>query len=1189
MKRKIFITLILSFFLGLFISFGYRASAAGNTIYASPNGSNTNSGTSDSPLTLAGAIGKAQAGDTVILKAGIYDQPVRITIYTSGTYTSYINMHPENEDDRVVLDFSKMDFNGSNRGIQLNANYWYIKNIEITGAGDNGLYISGSNNIIEDCQFYRNSDSGLQLGRDASSNTNINTWPSNNLIKNCTSFYNYDKETLGENADGFAAKLTVGQGNVFDGCIAFRNSDDGWDLYAKEDSGNIGTVTLLNCFSFENGFLPEEDTLPNGNKSYNTTNGDGIGFKLGGGVMEGDVVVENCIAFNNKLHGFSDNSNPGFIRLKNCTAINNCIGLNEDGTVAERGIVGEENKSNNFDLARDTTSYNSYFGLLSYINNQKNFSAAGNSSYNEDAYRGSVAYSIFQTSYDTDAKKELYVAAEGYQDASSHGGDALPNLTKSYTGLSDSSFASIASVNAIGDKIHDIHKLFRNEDMSINIGNVCKVVDPQLLTYANGEAIGANLSKGSYADYKHFTYTNPSDIKSDTDAILKNAYDALDVLTNSDAVLQNFEVAVFLNKCEISWESSNTDVINLDPAEKISKSNSVYITAKVYSPANTTKVTLTATITYGSASLQKTFELTVLNRSSSLGKVLSSDGKDSYIVERYHTFLEPTFIVQDGNSYDGSELSPAAYTLTTKYEYAENKNDTFYEVNGIYTSVPGVFRVTKIATLKSDTTKTSSFTYFVYIGKDETDVDFVGGFHTFRLNSVGFNISGSLSSITGKIYAVVVSSDTQIFSAEDVVNHPSVQVYSFSSDYINFDFEAPFDSNGYRVYYVISDKVNKHYSELRTKEIKSETISTKDEFYNLAQGIKASNSLTVYNLTTDLDFTNYEWKDAAKPGSFVGAFNGNGHTISNLTIVSDIQKQANIFYKLENGTVVNVNFKNIDITNTNGSAKLVGIVGAMNGGYISNVRMENISSRGTSASSGSVGALVGQMIGGINYVDHVSLINDENQEIYCGNKYVAAIVGNIQMDSGVTELQAYISYCLVRADIGNGKDSGGCVSGIVGRIKNDNTNYYMDVNNCYYKGTVTVNGNYNGGIVGSIESGQGLYNISDNFADVVFVYTKEGNTVLDARNIDIESDYQAYAHKNCNPICGRANTMGTDYLGRNNYGSWEEYYSSIIKSTSIYFSQGTDFVPDDSYFRYLVGWDMDNVWAIDANGNVTLR
>ncbi|UKI49487.1 MAG: hypothetical protein L6U99_12615 [Clostridium sp.] len=40
----------------------------------------------------------------------------------------------------------------------------------------------------------------------------IETWPANNLILNCTPFNNSD--ATGENADGFAAKLTCGN-NIF--------------------------------------------------------------------------------------------------------------------------------------------------------------------------------------------------------------------------------------------------------------------------------------------------------------------------------------------------------------------------------------------------------------------------------------------------------------------------------------------------------------------------------------------------------------------------------------------------------------------------------------------------------------------------------------------------------------------------------------------------------------------------------------------------------------------------------------------------------------------------------------------------------------------------------------------------------------------------------------------------------------
>jgi len=62
--------------------------------------------------------------------------------------------------NRPILDFSAMDCNSSNRGISLSGQYWYIRGLDIYKAGDNGMNISGSNNIIEFCAFCENYGSG---------------------------------------------------------------------------------------------------------------------------------------------------------------------------------------------------------------------------------------------------------------------------------------------------------------------------------------------------------------------------------------------------------------------------------------------------------------------------------------------------------------------------------------------------------------------------------------------------------------------------------------------------------------------------------------------------------------------------------------------------------------------------------------------------------------------------------------------------------------------------------------------------------------------------------------------------------------------------------------------------------------------------------------------------------------------
>jgi hypothetical protein len=208
-----------------------------------------------------------------------------------------------------VLDFAAQSFSSSNRGLQLNGNFWHLRGLQIKNAGDNGLFIGGSNNTIELCTTDHNRDSGLQLGRHSSS-APPSEWPANNLILNCTSFDNFDPDN-GEDADGFACKLTTGPGNVFRGCIAHHNIDDGWDLFTKTDTGPISPATIDRCVAYNNGRLSDGST---------TTDSDGNGFKLGGDDIAVNHIVMRSVAFANKKHGFTFNSNPGSITVTNNTS-----------------------------------------------------------------------------------------------------------------------------------------------------------------------------------------------------------------------------------------------------------------------------------------------------------------------------------------------------------------------------------------------------------------------------------------------------------------------------------------------------------------------------------------------------------------------------------------------------------------------------------------------------------------------------------------------------------------------------------------------------------------------------------------------------------------------------------------------------------------------------------------------------
>ena len=275
------------------------------TYFVATNGSDTNMGTSvDEPfLTITKAVSIANAGDTIFVRGGTYSLSSTISISTSknGTKSSLFNLFAY-PGERPLLDFSSMALNSSNRGIYLKAQYWYIKGFDIKGAGDNGIMISGSNNIIENCSFYENRDSGMQLGGGASYNK----------IINCDSYYNCDPGQ--GNADGFAVKLDVGTGNYFFGCRSWQNSDDGWDGYLRPS--NDVTTTLENCWCFKNGYLKD------GSKST----GNGNGYKMGGSDnkdLEHNFILKNCISFYNRVKGFDQNNNRGSMTIINCTAYKN--------------------------------------------------------------------------------------------------------------------------------------------------------------------------------------------------------------------------------------------------------------------------------------------------------------------------------------------------------------------------------------------------------------------------------------------------------------------------------------------------------------------------------------------------------------------------------------------------------------------------------------------------------------------------------------------------------------------------------------------------------------------------------------------------------------------------------------------------------------------------------------------------
>ena len=283
-----------------------------NNIYVSPNGKSNAAGTKDAPMDIYTAVKIAAPGQKILIKEGTYNlsSTVKVERGINGTADAMIYMIADPEaGSRPVFDFG-----GKCAGMILAGDYWYFQGFDVTRSADaqKGIQVSGNHNILDRIKAYKNGNTGIQISRYLGTDQ-FNQWPAHNTILNCSSYLNADKGY--EDADGFAAKLTVGQGNVFDGCIAAYNADDGWDLFAKVQSGSIGVVTIQNCVAFKNGYILDEN-----GREINAGNGNG--FKMGGDSMPGAHVLKNSVAFANKAKGIDSNSCPD-IKVYSSTTFEN--------------------------------------------------------------------------------------------------------------------------------------------------------------------------------------------------------------------------------------------------------------------------------------------------------------------------------------------------------------------------------------------------------------------------------------------------------------------------------------------------------------------------------------------------------------------------------------------------------------------------------------------------------------------------------------------------------------------------------------------------------------------------------------------------------------------------------------------------------------------------------------------------
>jgi hypothetical protein len=306
-----------------------------NTYYVAVDGSDNNAGTISKPFaTIQRAQDAVAPGDTVYIRGGVYHMTEgqiahKERIYACVTYLDksgipgrYINYwaYPN---EKPVFDYSSVkpaDYRVA--AFYVIGSWIHLRGFEVTGVQvtikahtqSECFENRGSHNIYERLSMHDGMAIGFYLLAGA-----------DNLILNCDAYRNFDyfsENGRGGNTDGFGCHPAAGgKGNIFRGCRAWLNSDDGYDVINSHE----GTV-FENCWAFYNGYSPDFKSA-----------GDGNGFKGGGfGSHAADelpnpvpqTTVRFCLAVHNKASGFYSNHHVTGSFWYNNSACGNRINFN---------------------------------------------------------------------------------------------------------------------------------------------------------------------------------------------------------------------------------------------------------------------------------------------------------------------------------------------------------------------------------------------------------------------------------------------------------------------------------------------------------------------------------------------------------------------------------------------------------------------------------------------------------------------------------------------------------------------------------------------------------------------------------------------------------------------------------------------------------------------------------------------
>ncbi|HPC10437.1 MAG TPA: hypothetical protein PLN85_05155, partial [archaeon] len=285
----------------------------------------------------------------------------------------------------------------------------------------------------------------------------------------------------------------------------------------------------------------------------------------------------------------------------------------------------------------------------------------------------------------------------------------------------------------------------------------------------------------------------------------------------------------------------------------------------------------------------------------------------------------------------------------------------------------------------------------------------------------------------------------------------------------------------------------------------------------------------------------YNWGN--NPTPFVGTFDGNGYTISNLYINRPDKEGVGLFGYISDGNIYNVTIKDANIDGNNYVGVLAGIAIGAN--------IKNIHTSGVVSGNDVVGGIVGN-------VAYSNMSCSSSSASVDGNDTVGGIAGYLI----ASNLLKSFSTSFVKGNYS--------VGGLVGfeTFDENSNNSGSIVSDCYATGNVFCDINYAGGLVGYLDSNSSSSSISNVYKSystgkIIGGATNKGGLVgfSEQPSSSIKDSYWDIntSDQNLSPNFGALGKTTADMKKSTTFSNWSISTTSGDKSKIWYINQGNNY------------------------------